>query len=51
MIRVADFTVIPTKASMLDIMGMGDMIAPENYLPFTTAMNAFTGCPWTTGKL
>jgi chromosome partitioning protein len=30
MIRVADFTVIPTKASMLDIMGMGDMLTLAN---------------------
>jgi len=40
-----------TLDQQMNIMGMGDMIAPENYLPFTTAMNAFTGCPWTTGKL
>ena len=30
MIRAADFTVIPTKASMLDIMGMGDMLTLAN---------------------
>jgi chromosome partitioning protein len=29
-IDVADFTVIPTKASMLDIMGMGDMLTLAN---------------------
>jgi chromosome partitioning protein len=30
MIRATDFTVIPTKASMLDIMGMGDMLTLAN---------------------
>ncbi len=30
MIRAADFTVIPTKVSMLDIMGMGDMLTLAN---------------------
>jgi cellulose biosynthesis protein BcsQ len=30
MIRVADLTIIPTKASMLDIMGMADMVTLAN---------------------
>jgi len=30
MIRAADFTVIPSKASLLDIMGMGDMLTLAN---------------------
>ena len=39
-----------TMEQQLNIMGMGDIVTRQNYLPFKTAMTAFTGCPMDHGQ-
>ncbi len=37
-----------TSSQIADIMGQGSIVTPQDYRPFVTEMNFFTGCGWQT---